>query len=153
MKKYVFLFVTALLMAGISYGQVESGDANKGKTRGDDPNIKVEKRLNDKDAESKAVQPTEKGARARGAGYCYVEFDNYTDWYIDCYVDGYYEGYMAPWGDGTVTVRSGTTCLYAVAEFTDGSKVSWGPSCKACSYDEFEMEVYEDYYNIYVRRD
>jgi len=161
MKK-LFLFILAgFLITGLSYGQTKSvgdntggGDVVKAKTRGADPNIKVTKRLNSPDMETQTIQPTSKGARSdsrgSGSGACYVKFDNWTDWYIDCYIDGYFEGYVAPYSDGNLTVGSGTTCLYAVAEFDDGSQVSWGPVCKTCYYDDFELEVYSSYYNWYL---
>ncbi len=153
MKKLVLLVFTTLIMAGLSFGQEEitSGDVAKGKSRGGDPNIKVEKRMNSANIETKAVQPAEKGAKARGSdsGYCYVTFDNWTEWYIDCYVDGYYEGYIGPYGSGEITVGSGNTCLYAVAEFDDGSKISWGPACSDCYYDDLELVIYDDYWNLY----
>ncbi len=162
MKKLVLLIITGFIFTGLTFAQdvqkqdkVGSGDVAKVKSRGADPNIKVEKRLNAKDVKSKAVQPEEKGAKAgargSGSGSCYTYFENWTSWYIDCYIDGYYEGYIAPWGDGSLTVGSGETCLYAIAEFDDGSRVTWGPVCKYCYYDEFELELYEDYYNWYLR--
>jgi hypothetical protein len=149
MKKLFLLVVTGLLFAGMSFAQgvrdMGSGDANSGKSRGEDPNIKMEKRLNSADVETQAVQSADKGAKVR-APWCDAAFSNWTDWYIDCYVDGYYEGYVAPWGDGTVTVGSGTTSMYAVAEFDDGSRVSWGPVSRECEYQTFKLSLYEDSY-------
>lgn len=156
MKKFILLVFTTFVMAGFTFGQdkIGSGDVTKGKSRGGDPNIKMEKRMNAADMETQAIKPAEKGARAdargTGAGSCYVYFENFTNWYIDCYVDGYYEGYMAPYGDGSLTVGSGNTCLYAIAEFDDGSRVSWGPVCKDCYYNDFELEVWDDFYNWYL---
>jgi len=57
---------------------------------------------------------------------------------------------VAPYSDGNITTGSGTTCLYAVAEFDDGSQISWGPVCKECYYHDFELEVYPDYFNWYL---
>ena len=161
MKKLVLFVLAGFLITGLTFGQTSTsgentggGDVTKGKSRGEDPNIKVTKRLNAADMETQTVQPTSKGARAdtrgSGSGECYVTFDNWTNWYIDCYVDGYYEGYVSPYAKGELTVGSGTTCLYAVAEFDDGSQVSWGPICKSCYYDSYELEVYSSYYNWYL---
>ena len=49
-----------------------------------------------------------------------------------------------------MTTGSGTTCLYAVAEFDDGSKISWGPVCKSCYYQWLELEMHPDYFNWYL---
>lgn len=155
MKKIALFLFAAFLISGISYAQEKgekagSNDVSKVKSRGEDPNIKVTKRVNSKDMETQAIQPTEKGAKASRGGSCYVTFDNWTGWYIDCYVDGYYEGYVGPYASGNITVSGGNTCLYAVAEFDDGSQVSWGPKCLNCNYQDFEMETYESYYNWYL---
>ena len=156
MRKLFLLLVIGFLFTGLTFAQAEkevdemvgSGDVTMTKkSRGADPNIKVEKRLNDADVDSKAVQPTDKGAKASRGGYCDTYFDNWTDYYVDCYIDGYNEGYIAPWASGYVTVGAGTTKLYAVAEFTDGSRISWGPISKNCSSQTFKMTLYEDYYN------
>jgi hypothetical protein len=159
MKKMFLLILAGFLVTGMAFAQempekVGSGDVFKGKSRGDDANIKAPKRLNSVTMETQVVKPTEKGAKAdsrgSGSGSCYVKFDNWSPWYIDCYIDGYFEGYVAPYADGNLTVGSGSTCLYAVAEFDDGSKVSWGPVCKNCYYQDFELEVFETYYNWYL---
>jgi len=156
MKKLLLLLVIGFLFTGLTFAQTEqainekvgSGDVSMTKkSRGADPNIVMEKRLNDAEAESKAVQSTDKGAKASRGGYCYTHFDNWTDYYVDCYIDGYLEGYVAPWASGSVTVTGGSTKLYAVAEFTDGSRVSWGPISKSCSSQNFKLTLYEDYYN------
>lgn len=152
MKKVAFILSIAFVALGISFAQEEtsgSADVSKVASRGADPNIIVEKRVNGDNAESKVVQPAEKGARSRGS-YCKCILDNWTDWYVDFYVDGYYEGFVSKWSDGSVNVLAGDTKLYAVAEFDDGSKISWGPITKNC-YNEFELEVYPEYYNWYTR--
>jgi hypothetical protein len=105
-------------------------------------------RKNGDGQESKSVQSGDKGAR--GGGGCTAFFDNHTSYYIYCYVDGSLEGYVAPWASGSVSVANGTTSLYAVAEFSDGSKTTWGPLSKYCSYQTYELEVYDTYYNWYL---
>jgi succinyl-CoA synthetase beta subunit len=57
------------------------------KTRGANPNIKM-------DAPTTDAKPV---AKARGAA-CTVKFDNYTGLYIKVYVDGYYKGTLDAWG-------------------------------------------------------
>jgi len=156
MKKIALFILAALMITGVSFAQEKneptgSSDVTKGKSRGEDPNIKVAKRLNSADMETQAIQPVDKGARASRGGSCYVTFDNWTSWYIDCYVDGFYEGYIAPSGSGDITVGGGNTCLYAVAEFDDGDQISWGPKCLNCTNQEFEIETYSDFYNWYLR--
>lgn len=142
-----FIFgMTFSALAQVNNEKGGTGDASKAKTRGDDPNIKVEQRMNSADQESKAIQSPDKGAPSHRGGLCYVIFDNWTDWYLDCYVDGYYEGMVAPWGEGYVTVGAGNTTLYSVARFDDGSRISWGPVEKYCNYEDFTMRVYEDSY-------
>jgi len=156
MKKLVLFLAAGLLFTGLTFaqdaltddGQLKGNSKKATSSRGDDANIKIDKRANTANMETQAVQPEEKGAtesRGSGSGTCNVDFENYTEWYIDCYVDGYYEGYVSPWGSGEITVGSGETCLYAVAVFDDGSKVSWGPACATC-YDQFIINIYNDFY-------
>ena len=157
MKRLNQFIAVGLLVCGLSFAataQTSSKDGGSGdvskmeKSRGADPNIKVGERKNGDGQGSKAVQPGDKGARG-GAG-CTAYFDNHTGDYIYCYVDGYLEGYVSPWGYGSVSIANGTTSLYAVAEYTDGSKTTWGPISKYCSYQTFEMKVYSTYYNFYL---
>lgn len=158
MKKLNQILTVGLLVCGLSFaasaqtktdngGDGSSSKIEKG-SRGADPNIKVAIRKNGDGQESKSVQSGEKGAR--GGGGCTAFFDNHTSFYIYCYVDGSLEGYVAPWATGSVSVANGTTSLYAVAEFNDGSKTTWGPVSKYCSYQTYEMEVYDTYYNWYL---
>jgi hypothetical protein len=158
MKRLNQIFAMAILVCGLSItasAQTSGKDGGAGDvskvekgSRGADTNVKVDARTNKDGQPSKAVQPGEKGARG-GAG-CTAYFDNHTSWYIYCYVDGYKEGYVSPWGNGSVSLNNGTTSLYAVAEFADGSKTTWGPISKYCSYQTFELEVYDTYYNWYL---
>ena len=157
MKKLNQFLTVGLLVCGLSFAasaQTTTKDGGSGdmskmeKSRGADPNIKVKTRTNGDGQESKSVQSGEKGAR--GGGGCTAFFDNHTSYYVYCYVDGSLEGYIAPWANGSVSVANGTTSLYAVAEFSDGSKTTWGPLSKYCSYQTFEFEVYSSYYNWYL---
>ncbi|MCC6722481.1 MAG: hypothetical protein IT243_09790 [Bacteroidia bacterium] len=154
MKKLNQLFAIGLLICGLSFtasAQNSSKDGGSGdvtkmeKSRGADPNITVTSRKNGDGQESRVVDKNSRG----GTG-CKALFDNHTSYYIYCYVDGKLEGYVAPWGNGQVDVSNGTTSLYAVAEFNDGSKTTWGPISKSCNYQTFELEVYSSYYNWYV---
>lgn len=149
--------LAGLLVCGMSFAASAqttgkdggSGDMSKmEKSRGADPNIKVKSRTNGDGQESKSVQSGDKGAR--GGGGCTALFDNHTSYYVYCYVDGSLEGYIAPWANGSISVANGTTSLYAVAEFSDGSKTTWGPLSKYCSYQTFEFEVFSSYYNWYL---
>ncbi len=158
MKKLNQILATTLLICGLSFAASAqntgkdggNGDVTKVEkgSRGADPNIKVGNRKNDDGQTSKAVQPGEKGAR--GNGGCLAYFDNHTSYYVYCYIDGNLEGYVAPWGYGSVSVANGTTSLYAVAEFSDGSKTTWGPLSKYCSNQTYELELYSSYYNWYL---
>ncbi|TKC09854.1 hypothetical protein FA048_06470 [Pedobacter polaris] len=84
------------------------------KTRGANPNIKM-------DAPTSDAKPV---AKARGAA-CTVKFDNYTGLYIKVYVDGYYKGTLDAWGAGTVTVAGGYTKIYCVSA---GGTREWNAS-------------------------
>ena len=129
---------------------VGSEDATKGRSRGENSNIEERKAKNDPNADYEdAVQPAEKGGRTRGT-VCAVIFDNWTKWVIDCYVDGRYRGDVGRYGDGTVYVGGGNTKVYAVAEFTDGSEISYGPITKYCSNDIFKITLHNDHYSYKI---
>lgn len=70
----------------------------------------------------------------RGAGQktCYIDINNRTDYVIDIYVDGKFRGTMAEFDSSYTTTGSGTTNIYAKAEFDDGSYLYWGPRDYAC---------------------
>lgn len=127
-----------------------SGDVMENRTRGaKDPEVTIDSRINDSDMDTRAVQPSAKGAQARGSfRYCTAYFDNWTQWYIKCYVDGKLEGSLAPYGEGGVVVAPGSTRVYAKAEFTDGSWKSWGPVTRNCSGQRMTMTMYETFYNF-----
>lgn len=127
-----------------------SEDATQGRSRGENPNIEQRKAKNDPNASNpEVVQPAEKGGRTRGT-VCAVFFNNWTEWIIDCYVDGSYRGDVGRYGEGTIYVAGGQTRVYAVAEFTDGSEVSYGPITRNCSNEVFTFEMHDGYYNYDV---
>jgi hypothetical protein len=147
MKKLLLTLVLGFAVSTFLFAQVKPNasqleGAKIEKSRGADPNIVAEKRLNGVKSDSKVVQPSTKGAEQSRGGYCYITFDNWTSYYIDCYVDGYYEGYVAPYGKGNVTVSGGNTKVYAVANFDDGSKLTWGPETKYCYNQEWDCSLY-----------
>ncbi len=114
--------------------RVEQTKAEKGRGTGPDTNIKNDQDKNDPNSPRPA--PANKGGeKAKGAGpaTCQVKFDNSTGYYIRVYVDGTYRGTMDPWGDYSLYTGSGSTDLYAVAVFTDGTRLTWGPKAVSCS--------------------
>lgn len=142
MKKLLLTLVFGLAISTFLFAQVSPNTSHvKGakfeKSRGADPNIIAKERVNGVESKSKVVQPPTKGAEQSRGGYCYITFDNWTNYYIDCYVDGYLEGYVAPYGKGNVTVSGGDTKVYGVAEFDDGSSLTWGPDTKYCYNQEW----------------
>jgi hypothetical protein len=101
-------------------------------TAADDPNIKQQSPDNDPNA--KVPPPPGKGVTTRGPNPwpCRVNVDNRTGWKIQVFVDGQYDGLSSPWGNAYMNTGSGTTGFYAIATFTNGSKITWGPWSFAC---------------------
>lgn len=123
-----------------------SGDVMTSTTsRGEDPEVKSEMKLNGDGSMTHSIQPGDKGARSRGDD-CEVEINNWTDLYIKIYVDGDYELTVSPWGEGSTTVGGGTTKVYVKAPFTNGTYKYWGPIYAECSDETFEVNIYWDYY-------
>lgn len=157
MKPLKFILSLSIIFFALSFSyaqeeKAETGEAvEKGQSRGEDPNIKSDEAINVKgQSDPKAIQPADKGGEAR-AGGCYTFFNNHTPWRITCYVDGYRQGTVGAYGNGGIWVKTGTTAMYSVAYFTDGSTISWGPGKKYCGYkDKMIMEVYKNSYVIYV---
>ena len=124
-----------------------SEDVTRGRSRGEDPNIDQRRGKNDPNVvDEDIVRPLEKGGRTRGT-VCAVVFDNWTEWYIDCYVDRTYRGDVAPLGKDYLYVSGGNTQIYAVAEFTDGSEITYGPKTRYCSDDIFTVTLHDDHYS------
>lgn len=116
--------------------------ANKSTTRGEgeDPNVKSGSEANDPNAPTAA--PENKGGSKTRGYFCEVRFDNRTPWIIKLFVDGNYKGAMVPYGDAVAYAWPGGTTVYARADFTDGSSMSWGPQaydCKPNQYINFRM--------------
>jgi len=131
----IFLLAICLLFAGIINGQSSDRLESTMTRGGDDPNIEQESMLNPSEGFTDYVQPETKGGEPTRGAYCRVIFDNWTPYTIKCYVDRRYRGTVAPWGDGSVRVGSGSTRAYAVAEFRDGSRLAWGPITRSCYGD------------------
>lgn len=131
----VFTFVTSSFVQ--AQAEQETGGtevketAKKGRGgEAEDENIKNRSVENDPQAAPPA--PPEKGGeKARGG--CYLTVDNHTAWKIQIFVNGNYVGLVSPWGNaaGYQSLSSFTT--YAVADFTDGSQMTWGPRVVSCS--------------------
>ena len=124
-------FAAALLVATPAQAQQAAAkmtETHGAKSRGaaTDESIKTQRAPNKPDAASPA--PANKGGEAsRGAGGI-VHTDNRTTLYIDVYLNGDFCGTLSPWGDLYCYVSAGSTIMYAVANFTDGSRTTWGPS-------------------------
>ncbi len=136
MKKLLFVF--ALLMGAVvvssAQGVDEKGVEQKGKSRGKDANVKEapgKAETNSKKGTT-AVAPDNKSTEKSRGGYCTIYFENYTQWKIQCYVDGYYYGMVSGYGTNTVYVNPGSYSLYGVADFDDGSRLTWGPRSASC---------------------
>lgn len=146
MKKIFLTIVLGFIVSGFLFAQVKPLDTQIGSqkavsSRGADVNIIGDKVANKANPANLAVQPPNKGAVASRGSYCYITFDNWTNYYIDCYVNGYNQGYVAPYGKGEVTVTGGDTKVYGVANFDDGSKLTWGPETKSCVNQEWECTL------------
>jgi hypothetical protein len=116
---------------GTKPDMITKAEAGRG---GADANIKNDSAANVKGKPSTAPKPPEKtGETARGTSLCSVMFDNYTDLYIKTFVDGDYTGTMRPMGELNTYAIAGPTILYARADYTDGSSVSWGPIKVQCN--------------------
>jgi hypothetical protein len=95
--------------------------AHKSRGAGQDPNIKHKSEAND---------PNAKTAKTR-AGGCILEINNQTPWKVQFYADGDYEELVGPWSQSRYRF-SGTYTLYARADFTDNSVLTWGPRTANC---------------------
>ncbi|HXZ27538.1 MAG TPA: hypothetical protein VEG08_06005 [Terriglobales bacterium] len=102
-------------------GKAMTDKATKSRGTGQDPNIKNKSQAND---------PNAKVPKTRGGG-CVLELHNQTPWKVQFYADGNYEELVAPWSTSTYSF-SGTYTLYARADFTDGSTLTWGPRTATC---------------------
>jgi len=101
----------------------------KSRGAGDDENITDDTKANNPDAEM--ATPPDKGGEAARAG-CKIKVDNWTPWKIQVFVNGVYRGLIQSWGDGRGYYGGARHTLYGVADFTDGSRRTWGPSAFNC---------------------
>jgi len=91
----------------------------------DDPNIKPSPEINVRAGKSEVIAPITK--TPSGRVLCSITFDNFTDLITKTYIDGRYAGTIRPFGELSASVATGTTVLYARAEYDDGSADAWGP--------------------------
>ena len=108
----------------------EKTDAQKSRGTGPDENIKSQSTQNDPNNASKAP-PTKGGEKTRG-GWCDFRVDNRTPWKIQMFVDGDYVGLVSGWGNASGSYSGGSHVIYGVADFNDGSKITWGPNSISC---------------------
>jgi hypothetical protein len=133
-KLFLLLFATifALILAAPALAQSDSEKSKTTVTKGQKAAPDADKYIKDKspdnDPKKSVPAPSAKGGGSRGAGPwpCQVHIDNRTGWRIQIYVDGQYDGLLSSWGDGFVNTGSGVTTFFAVATFTDGSRLTWG---------------------------
>ncbi len=64
---------------------------------------------------------------------CRLRVDNHTPWTVQIGVEGRYNGTVAPWGDAFGAYSGGTLRVFGLAEFDDGSALTWGPTWSAAS--------------------
>jgi hypothetical protein len=124
-------FAAALLVATPAHAQQAAANMTethgaKGRGTGTDESIKTARGPNKPNATIAA--PAAKGGEAARGASGIVHADNRTALYIDVYVNGDYCATLSPWGDVYCYVGTGNTVMYAVADFTDGSRTTWGPT-------------------------
>lgn len=76
--------------------------------------------------------PPEKGGRKSRQAMCRLRVDNRTPWTVQIGVEGRYNGTVAPWGDAFGAYSGGTLRVFGLAEFDDGSTLTWGPTTVRC---------------------
>lgn len=137
---YSLAAVFALTLTSPTLGHAQGGkkakaaeektDAQKSRGTGPDENIKSQSTQNDANNAMKAP-PTKGGEKTRG-GWCDFRVDNRTPWKIQLFVDGDYVGMVSGWGNASGSYSGGSHVIYGVADFTDGSKITWGPNSISC---------------------
>ncbi len=134
-----FLPVRPLIEVGAQKSNKQDGD--KGKTEqvelksvkgtGEaDTNIKQKRGMNSMNKKGKGM------TRGTGQRTCTVYLTNKTDYNIDIYIDGEYSGTTGETGTTYTTTGSGSTRVYARADFDDGSYLYWGPSVYNCGNNQ-----------------
>jgi hypothetical protein len=79
-----------------------------------------------------AEAPPEKGGQKTRQAMCRLRVDNHTPWTVQIGVEGRYNGTVAAWGDAFGAYSGGTLRVFGVAEFVDGSALTWGPTIVRC---------------------
>jgi hypothetical protein len=82
-------------------------------------------------AQKAQVYSVERQSAKRGVGRLYVK--NQTKWAVNIYVDDEYVGALSGYENGSMRVNTGSTKLYATAQYHD---YSWGPRFTAIN-DEY----------------
>lgn len=108
-----------------------------GKGMDSDPNIKEGESLNNPNG-PKTPPMSKGGGTSKGASSdCEVQFDNRTDLNVKTYVNGRYRGAMGGYDDALLHLYPGYVTVYARADFSDGTYLSWGPQSYTCSENQF----------------
>lgn len=95
-----------------------------------DANITQKRGMNSMNKKDKGM------TRGTGQKTCTVYLTNNTDYEIDIYIDGKYRGTTGESGTTYATTGSGSTRVYARADFEDGSYLYWGPSNYTCGNNQ-----------------
>ncbi len=130
MKKLVLIILVAFVATAFAPVQAQQKAKKEVKTnasvfeksRGADPNIKMDKPTND----TKAVQPE----KSRG-DLCTITVNNYTPYGVDIYVDGDWVGTISAYTKAYTTTYPGTTKIYGKSI---GGTFYWGPQTFDCEY-------------------
>jgi len=105
--------------------------AQKSRGAGEDENITDNSSKNDPDDETAA--PAEKGGDVSRSAGCKITVDNWTKWKIQIFVNGVYRGVVPKYGEVKGAFSGARHAIYAVADFTDGQRLTWGPNTFNCS--------------------
>jgi hypothetical protein len=139
--------LVGVMLAGLFSGGdwALAGEKQKKKVKVETKAAMKDKREFPDQPEAKNTQQGTSIAQRKGPNSCDVMFSNNTSWWIHrVYVDGQFVGKMAPHGEYILRdVLSGSTKLYAEADFTDGSVRYWGPRTFDCpSYTEYTWTLH-----------
>jgi hypothetical protein len=96
-----------------------------------DENITSKSVENDPNPETAPPAPPEKGGEKTRGG-CYLTVDNHTSWKIQIFVNGNYVGMVSAWGTADGYQSASNFRVYAVADFTNGDQMTWGPRVVSC---------------------
>jgi hypothetical protein len=161
MKRIASLIALVVFVCGISYAQEKTdlkGEVVKHKSSKEIPVFVNQELSNDSKNMKPANTPLSAGSK------CSVEFENYTYWDLSCYVidekdvekmaksdQVSYSSYdvMRARTTGSISIKSGSSCMIILAEFTDGTYAQWGPFCVDCAGEAYSLEITEDNYHYY----